>query len=142
MTTIRKWINLFESSIKEVNVDEDYGSIEGYVVSTTEEQLENWLKYRHNIENNDILENIRSEYSIIAMINNLNVNEDYRNQGYGNNLLGEFIDKCSDLNAEAIILISDTNEENSFDLTQWYERNGFNILLHSSSGPLMILDLR
>ena len=77
----------------------------------------------------------------MALIRNMYVDDDYRGQGIGNDLVSNAIDDAANNGADAIILVSDTDEDNPFDLTKWYEGFGFEIVGTAGNNPVMILDL-
>jgi ribosomal protein S18 acetylase RimI-like enzyme len=144
---MRQWIKLVESVnyFREIDYSINEGSVEGYVVDSGEEQLDNWLSYRHHINEPELVEQLKETYSRIAFLNNINVEEEYQGQGFGAHLLETFISESDAYGAEAILLIADTEESqrNDFYLVKWYESWGFKVL-HATShgGPLMISDLR
>ena len=76
----------------------------------------------------------------MGVLRNLYVDEDYRDQGHGNELLEEFMIEAAESGAEAVLLIADDAESNSFNLIEWYEGYGFEIITKTGSGPLMIFD--
>jgi GNAT superfamily N-acetyltransferase len=138
-----RWNEIFESQgPSSIEFDFDGGSVEGYTVDSSAEQLPNWLA-RYDIYDDQIVENIRSQYQTIAMLNNINVEEDSRGTGMGNDLLESFESEASSHGAQIVLLIADVHESQSegFDLTSWYERSGYQIMKETNSGPLMIKKL-
>ncbi|RYF05831.1 MAG: N-acetyltransferase, partial [Oxalobacteraceae bacterium] len=115
----------------------------GYIVATAAEQLDNWLSVRHRVALPEFAVEMRSRFTTIAFLNNINVDEDARGQGLGNQMMSAFIDRAAEHGAEAIILAADLSEEQSagFDLVQWYRGWGFEIIPSSSSDPLMIMEM-
>lgn len=113
------------------------GSLDGYVVDTSSEQLENYL-YNFSMKTG-VISNIQNKYNRIALIKNLHVDDQYRGAGLGNKLLSDAIDQAYDNGAEAIILIADIHDSNKFDIQRWYEGYGFEKVTNTSEGPLMIL---
>ena len=71
----------------------------------------------------------------------MSVDEDNRGQGLGNYLVSNAIENAAYNGAEAIVLVSDTGEDNQFDLTKWYEGFGFEIHGSASGDPVMVLEL-
>lgn len=139
---MRQWINLFENQQPHmIEVSDDQYSMEGYVTDTGSEQIDNWLSYRHHINDKNLVEMIRTRFKKIAFLNNINVEEDARGEGHGNYLMESFIEEATDHNAEAIILLADIAEDQQegFDLVKWYEGWGFKIIHQSSGGPLMMM---
>lgn len=125
-----------------VNVEQDEGSVEGYVVNSVAEQIVNWLA-KHGIYDEAKVAYIRATYPRIAMLDNINVEEDYRGKGVGNQLLESFISNVEIEEANAILLVADTAEtqQEGFDLVRWYKHNGFDELMHTGAGPLMLKEL-
>lgn len=125
-----------------VEISSEGGDVGGYVTSGSAEQVQNWLQNRHGIYDQNILTRLRS-ISILAFLNNINVEEDMRGQGVGNELLDEFLSRATFHHAAAIILIADTAESQTegFDLIKWYEGRGFEIILDTDIGPLMIYEI-
>lgn len=126
------------SGVQEVVADSEFGSAEGYVADTDAEQLGNWLG-RFNYDNPELVGDIR-RYGRFAVLNNINVNEDARGQGHGDDLLYEFLDQAEALGADLCMLVADTAEEQQkgFDLIRWYERNDFEEVAEVSGGHLMV----
>jgi len=52
------------------------------------------------------------------------VDDDYRGQGIGNDLVSNAIDDAANNGADAILLVSDTDEDNPFD----FGSNGMRVL--------------
>lgn len=71
-------------------------------------------------------------------IENVNVEEDARGQGVGNQLMDRFFEEA--WNAEAILLIADSGEEqlSGFELVRWYEGYDFEVIGMSGDGPVMV----
>ena len=123
-----------------IEEDEEFiGNVEGVLLESNEE-LNNALN-RQKILFEDDLRQILSEHLPIAFLKNMYVEYDFRNQGYGNQLVDDFINESSDLEAKAIILESDEGEDNDFALTSWYESFGFEKLESKDTYPIMILKL-
>ena len=127
-------------SIEHTLEEEDYiGSVSGVFLESNEE-LENALN-RQKILFEDSLRQILSEHLPLAFLKSMYVEDDFRNQGYGTQLVDMFINESSDLGANAIILESDEGESNDFALTSWYESFGFEKLESEDANSTMILML-
>jgi GNAT superfamily N-acetyltransferase len=113
------------------------GSITGYVVDTGAEQLENYFVLEHGVPER-VIENIRHEYNLVAVLRNFSVEEDYRGQGHGTELFEDFMVEAIESGAEAVLLIADNGEELPFDLEEWYKGWGFDTIGQTSSGPFMV----
>lgn len=100
--------------------------IEGYLTDQYQENIKNWLSDKVLAEDLEkIIAVISENYpnSFFAVIKNINVPASKRNQGIGNELIDFFIDKVSD--ASLIFLEVDMEEDNNFNLIDWYEGFGF-----------------
>jgi hypothetical protein len=122
------------SEVIDIDVD-DIGNIFG-VVHYDREHLNNWINNEKVNSNFDS----KSDEDLfpVGILKNINVNEEYRNQGYGNELFDRFIEETS--HCSYIVLIADTSEKQmgDFDLVKWYERKGFHIFGESGGMPVMI----
>jgi len=117
----------------------DGGSLEGYVIDSSAPQLTNYLHSQG--ASDDVIDQIKSQFTRIAILRNMSVDEDNRGQGIGNDLVSNAIENAAHNGAEAIVLVSDTGEDNQFDLTKWYEGFGFEIYGSASGDLVMILEL-
>ena len=87
---------------------------------------------------NSILEKVQVP---VAILKNMNVNDDSRNQGYGKKAIQKFLNESKEANY--VILISDGGETNNFNLQEWYERLGFESIGETgyySRFPVMLLE--
>lgn len=116
------------------------GTLEGYVVDTDKPNLDNYLQSQG--ADSTLISAIVNKYKKIGIIRNMYVDPDQRGQGYGNSLIGDAIDNAAGLGAEAIILVADSQEENSMNLVEWYEDFGFEVIGNAAGDPVMILDLQ
>lgn len=122
----------------EINQDHDHGSLEGYVVDTNKAQLVNYLS--SNGISKNVIDELKSKVNRIAIIKNLEVDDDKRGQKIGTELLDNAIEDAYEKHAQAIILIADKSEDNKFDLEKWYERYGFEkIATTNNNDSLMLL---
>jgi len=126
------------AGVREIVVSTDFGTAEGYVASTTAEQLQNWLD-RFNYTNEELVADIR-QYDYFAVLNNINVYDSARGQGHGNDLLYKFLDEAESRGAKLCLLVADTAEEQAkgFNLIQWYENNDFEDIDMVAGGHLMM----
>jgi ribosomal protein S18 acetylase RimI-like enzyme len=129
----------FITEQKSISQQIDGGSLEGYVVSTDKPNISNYLQSQGVTP--ELINHITKKYKTLGLIRNMYVDDDYRGQGIGNDLVGNAIDDAANDGADAIILVSDTDEDNPFDLTKWYEGFGFEVVGTAGNNPLMILDL-
>lgn len=124
---------------KSISQYTDDGSLEGYVVSSDKPNISNYLESQGATP--DLIKNILSKYPVIGLIRNMYVDDDARGQGIGNDLVSDAIDAAASSGANAILLVSDTSEDNQFDLTKWYEGFGFEQIGIAGKDPVMILEL-
>ena len=77
-------------------------------------------------------------------MNNINVEEDERGNGYGFQLYDMFEDFCIENESDVIILESDSLEGQSegFVLDEWYIKLGFEIIGNESGNSIMIKHLK
>ena len=129
----------FITEQKSISQHTEGGSLEGYVVSTDKPNISNYLQSQGATPG--LINSIMQRYKTLGLIRNMYVDDDYRGQGIGNDLVSNAIDDAAGDGADAIILVSDTDEDNSFDLTKWYEGFGFEIIGVAGNNPIMILDL-
>lgn len=123
--------------MRSLNADADAGSIEGYAVRSSAEQIPNWLSEHTLQEETGILcEAIKSLCGEVAILKSLRVDEDSRGQGVGGSLLDEAINESY---ADVILLVADTFEiqAEGFDLRSWYEGRDFEVVVETGAGPLM-----
>jgi ribosomal protein S18 acetylase RimI-like enzyme len=129
----------FITEQKSISQHTEGGSLEGYVMSTDKPNIDNYLQSQGATP--ELIKNITNRYKTLALIRNMYVDDDYRGQGIGNDLVSNAIDDAANNGADAVILVSDTDENNPFDLTKWYEGFGFEIVGTAGTNPVMILDL-
>ena len=123
-----------------IDVDVKNGSLSGYVVDTKKENASNYLIGQGVNEN--LVKSIMGKYGIVGIIKNMEVIPQMRGKGIGTKLLEKAIDKASDHNAEAILLVADiVDSSNKINLEEWYESFGFKKIGNAGSYPLMILEL-
>lgn len=123
-----------------IDIENDGGALDGYVVDATEPNLENYLREHTNLSK-VIMLHLRQRGERVALLRNIRVDEDSRGQGYGGQLVDQFCQEAEAAGATAYLLICDTLEEQvgEFDLCAWYEAFGFCSVYETSQGPLMVL---
>lgn len=119
------------------SIEEDYGSLEGYIVNSKDESYRNFIQ--NEVSDNVLASKLISfiegnNYENILVIKNINVGEDYQGNGYGKEMLENALGNCS-----VSILISDKYEEQreNFNLERFYETSNFIKMGEGSSGGLM-----
>lgn len=125
---IDKWINGRKASL------------EGYVAESISEYLPNWLEFQVGEKNAEHISSvIRNRCSRYAILKSFHVDREIRGRGLGANLLDQAIEELFD--ADAFLLVCDSNENQSagFSLQEFYERRGFEVVLSTPAGPLMVL---
>ena len=138
-----KYLKYFESIFDEnaptpIDIpieNKDYevvGSVDG-VIHYTIQFVNNWI-YKEGIA---LSIDVNSIEFPVAILKNLNINEEYRNQGYGNDGMRLFLDATFEANS--ILLMADIGEINDFDLTSWYEGYGFEKIGRAGEYPIMML---
>lgn len=126
--------SFFDKSIL-ISLSEEYGSVEG-VIHNDIERIKNWFLNR-NIDFNKYIKHVDMP---IAFLNNINVYEEYRGEGYGNELYSYFESECYDNDVKFILLESDSSESQleGFDLDKWYESFDFEIIGKEGGNSIMI----
>lgn len=121
-----------------ISFENEGGSIEGYFHLNTSENIYNYFE-EHSVPSEMIsFMKDQKEIFVVGLIRNFWVDEDMRNQGYGSELFDKAVSTLTE-NCDLVFLISDTADENNFDLTKWYESFGFETLYNTASGPLMVI---
>lgn len=127
--TIERWWTATE------DVDESNSCYDAVFYSANEQAYAENYMTSHNV-----LEEFRQSCPItssVAILKNLNVDEEERGNGRGTELLENFLEEAEDKGIEHIFLIADTGESNDFCLVSWYERYGFRKTTSSEAFPLM-----
>ena len=129
----RRYINEDNSDDSDnINADVKGGNISG-VIHKDKQRILNWAeKERISPEAINIISKLQTP---MAILKNINVEEEARNQGTGTDLLQQFLDKAYNM---PILLISDEGEENAFGLTSWYEKYGFEYIGESGGYPVLL----
>lgn len=132
-----KYNEILNEHYRDLTHQVDNGSIEGYEVSTGDENYQNWLVSEVGREKAKFfIDRIIARYTKVAVLKNLYVDEEHRGEGIGNDLMDTFINSTDGI----ILLAADKYEDQAegFDLVRWYEGWGFHIIdKDGSSGPLM-----
>ncbi|EPP7233965.1 GNAT family N-acetyltransferase [Shigella flexneri] len=113
-----------------ISIDSDNGSLEGYKISSTAEQLQNWFAER------GFEAPTYNTPVTVGFLNSLYVDEDARSNGEGTFLVESFLSECGE--CDYIFLECDTAEQNEFNLQKWYESFGFEVLVEAEC-PILIL---
>ena len=124
---------------KVIHTTHDHGSIEGYVSDQQEHMLNFLMNY---MSENDALATVKmltKEFDIkkFAIIHNVSVDEDFRNQGIGSNLITQFLDDAFIEETDVCLLMADKYESNEVNLVQWYECFDFEQIVDTRAGMLM-----
>lgn len=138
MKYLKYFESLFNSPVPiDITIENEYyeqvGSVEG-VIHCSKEYLDNWM-YKEGIALH-IDEN--SIQFPIAILKNINIDEEYRNQGYGNEGMREFLDAVYE--AKNVFLMVDIGESNDFSLIEWYKSFGFEEVGRAGDYPVMMMN--
>lgn len=126
-------------SYQEIQINDDNGSAEGYVVSSSSENVANFLEREVGAElGEQILAILRDKTQRVAVFKNLNVDEDSRGNGVGTDLACRFFDAAGHI--DAVILIADAveSQRDGFSLKAFYEGFDFEKVAGTPAGPLMV----
>lgn len=128
---------MYKEVIKSYNKENDgfNGNYYGYVVSTEEENLKNWLQKEIN-DDGYVYNIIKNKTEEIFILKNLNIDEDFQGKGFGKKLLEEAMEEAE----VPTILLCDIGESQKsfFDLEIFYEKQGFETILNVKNYPLMV----
>ena len=113
------WREYIEDDSENIDIEVEGGSLSGVVHNDIRRVL-NWAEKERTSP--ETIETIGTLKAPIAILKNIHVEEESRNQCIRTDLLQQFLDKAYDM---PILLISDEGEENAFGLTNWYEKYGF-----------------
>lgn len=132
---------LEEASLQRIDQEDGDSGLEGYVVDTNQEQLGNYLTSQ--VASQDIVNQLQTLYSRIAIFKNLWVDEEQRGQGIGSSLLEAAIREAGAKGAQAIVMVAHADDSQDQQwLVKWYQSYGFSEVSKTSSGsPVMTLEL-
>ena len=125
---------------REIRIITPFGSAEGYIVDTRAPELAQWISSQlrtRKVLATDLLATIQTIYTKIAILENLYVDDQHRNERYGTTLFHQFAQNVYEDQAQAILLVADNGNQNNFTLFDWYQKLGFKTLAPTTSGPLM-----
>ena len=129
---LENWREYIEDDSENIDIEVEGGSLSGVVHNDIRRVL-NWAEKERTSP--ETIETIGTLKAPIAILKNIHVEEESRNQGIGTDLLQQFLDKAYDM---PILLISDEGEENAFGLTNWYEKYGFEYIGESGGHPVLL----
>ena len=126
---------------KTVELEEEGGTLSGYLVSYSDNNYKNFLTKEIKDEERlklviDFIEH--NQYEQVLIIKNLNVEDKYQGKGIGRNLLEDAINDCS-----IALLIADSTESQreNFQLEKFYEGSDFMKVSNEISGALMVFPI-
>jgi GNAT superfamily N-acetyltransferase len=126
--------------MKKIAINKPYCSAAGYVVSSRRKELGDYLIEKDCDEHEPIASWLKEDCVKVALLESIYMDETERGNGYGTQLLKDFIEAAEDAGADVVLLIADTGEhqEDGFDLVEWYERHDFRSISRTEFGPLMV----
>jgi len=123
--------------MESINYSVEGGSLTGYVVDSSEENIRNYLESHGASE--ILICSLLEKYSRIGLIRNMYVEKGFRGQGIGGDLVSNAMNEAFLSGAEIVILIADLGEDNYYDLSKWYEENfDMEIIGTAGSNPILI----
>lgn len=140
---IKNYQNFIKENFKaSITFDEywDYGNL----IATIHFDMSSFKNWLNSYGDFDVTDEISKDIKLpVGCLKNINVNDEYKNKGYGNKILNYFIDECIENDVKNIILIADKDEKQvqGFDLEKWYESKGFEVVDYIYNNPVMILEL-
>lgn len=119
-----------------IDITHEYGSAEGYEINTSEVNARNYLAEYTELSDS-IADWLKDNHETVALLKNINVDEECQGQGFGSELLSDFIDETDGI----VLLIADKAESQreGFSLETWYEGFGFASVLETGAGQLMVM---
>lgn len=124
-----------------IHLDEEGGSLFGYVVDAQAPHILNYLA-EHTGE--ELLSQLRQAFldhkGHVALMRELQVEEKWRGKGIGNSLVAQFVKISKQHGATGFVLVADIGCEQApgFDLVRWYEKLGVKEAVVMESGyPVM-----
>lgn len=109
-----------------------YGSLVAHLnICNDSEVIYNYFVIKHKMDY-DKVKSWLKEYDSISILMNIEVNYDYRNSGYGTQLMNMFLRETNGL----IILIADISETDY--LESWYANFDFETIDYHHGLPIMI----
>lgn len=137
---------LSEEIYSEDEDDDLIGSFEGYVVDKNEENWRNFLK--KEVSESRVVDFLinkieNSKTTKVAVLRNINIEDEYRGNGYGDELMGVFINDAGNNGADVFLLVADKLESQNegFDLRNWYEGYGYEQVFDEEDTTLMVWDV-
>ena len=131
-------VEVLEFKIKHVN-GKTIGNIHGEIL-LKRNLVEQWLESKNakNIRKK-LIEHVEDDDLLpCAVIQNIFVENAYRDMGYGSEALEQWLDDTRDV--KYYFLEVDLNEENDIDVEDWFEKIGFQTQDRTISGhPIMIM---
>lgn len=124
----------------QIECEVDHGCASGYVVDATEVNIRNYLEQHTDLAEAIALK-LEQRKERVALLRNIHVDEEHRNQGIGTELVLDFINKAESAGATCYIAICDAGEtqKDGFELEAWYNNLGFVRIAKTGSGPLMAM---
>lgn len=131
MNTLERDTSIFSHDIE--NLD---AGIEGLMCKPEERhRVENYLRLQ---QRSGYINGLIGETESIAVLKSVWVEEEEQGNGLGTELVESFLDEASDRGMDRIILIADTEDDNEFNLVEWYESFGFEKITSLKEFPLMM----
>jgi GNAT superfamily N-acetyltransferase len=115
------------------------GEYQGIVTNT---DTIDFYNYSHTDYWDNCINELGKTYMRVSLIDVIKIKKEFRGMGYGKKLIDIMISKSKELGSEAIILMVDVLEHNTFNLVDWYEKKGFNLYKGKGQAlPIMIKKL-
>lgn len=113
------------------------GELSGSVVSPGEPHLRSYLSGFTNFDK-AVSHHLRKH--CVGILDMITVDAGARGNGVGSDLVAQFLVEAGKAGATALVLVCDVYQlqKDGFDLESWYKALGFNGVLETNSGPLMV----
>ena len=141
MKLIMENFRKFLSEATNIDIDDDSGF--GNVFGVAHDDLRNVMNWAQKEGVDEASVKAVSVLELpIAILKNINVEEEARGQGVGGQLMEEFISAAADQGAFTIVLIADLGQTqgSGFDLEKWYRDYGFETVgFDGGKNPVMVM---
>ena len=124
--------------MEELLLENDFGFCLGYFVQDIEQ-----FDYNYGISDYTVIKNVfdvlkSQNIKKFIFVEELFIEPEFRNNGYGKELFINFLEQFDDENSPVLLFAGSVETPPEMDIVSFYEFFGFEVLLDSSSSPLMI----
>jgi ribosomal protein S18 acetylase RimI-like enzyme len=136
---IQEKIQKLSETVKFIDCSIEDDTVYAYVVDTERSYLRNDLKSLR--VSDQLIDQISTQYKRVTVIRNIWVDEEQRGRGQGSQLLVRTIEQSKIDRAEAVVLVSNKKELNTFDLDDWFKRHQFHPIGIANNNTVFIREI-